>query len=336
MLETIFLLFIAVLSIFLQIIIHEVGHLIFGVLTGYDFISFRIFSITILFQDKRLRLSKNIISGTAGQCIMTPSFNESVDIPYFWYNAGGVIANLLTTVISLSMAFLFPEGNICRTVFIFLATIGIIFTLYNGIPLKTRLVVNDAYNIAKLIHNPEAKRAFWRLLKLNEYQIKGIELCNCPDEWFESLQESYSNPIVCGWSIFVLLRFLEKRNYVEALNICNKIIEAPNVPDIYINEAICEKMFCEIMIFNSGTLSANKSPLHYNLTKSNLKERVNQIINFHTQYAYQTLICNNQYEANNIILNFKKASLRCGNSGLLNFENDLLQDISIIFKAKHV
>lgn len=334
MLETIFLLFIAVLSIFLQIIIHEAGHLIFGVLTGYEFISFRIFSITILFQEKRLRISKNIISGTAGQCIMTPSFNESVSIPYFWYNAGGVISNLLTTIISLSTAFLFPEGNICRTVLIFLAIIGIIFTLYNGIPMKTRLVVNDAYNIYKLIHNPEAKRAFWRLLKLNEYQIKGIKLCNCPDEWFDSLQESYSNPIVCGWSIFVLLRFLERRNYVEALNICNKIIEAPNVPDIYKNEATCEKKFCEIMLFNAGTSSTTE--FHYNLTKSNLKERVNQIINFHTQYAYQAVICNNQYEANNIISNFKKASLKCGNSGLLNFENTLLQDLSIISKAEHV
>ena len=54
----------------LQIIIHESGHLLFGLLTGYRFVSFRVFSFMILKEGGQLRLRHLNLAGTGGQCLM--------------------------------------------------------------------------------------------------------------------------------------------------------------------------------------------------------------------------------------------------------------------------
>ena len=44
-----------IIGYMVQIIIHEAGHLIFGLLTGYTFVSFRIGSLTIIKEDGKLK-----------------------------------------------------------------------------------------------------------------------------------------------------------------------------------------------------------------------------------------------------------------------------------------
>src|SRR5699024_5270507 len=63
-----FLIFI--ISFLGHIIIHELGHLIFGLATGYSFVSFRVGSITIIREDGKFKNKKYSIPGTGGQCLM--------------------------------------------------------------------------------------------------------------------------------------------------------------------------------------------------------------------------------------------------------------------------
>ena len=53
-------------SMFLHILVHEGGHLVFGMLTGYKFNSFRIGSRILLKTEQGLRWKKLHIQGTAG------------------------------------------------------------------------------------------------------------------------------------------------------------------------------------------------------------------------------------------------------------------------------
>lgn len=53
-------------AFFLQIIIHEAGHLIFGLLSGYRFCSFRIGSLMWIKKEGKLQLKRYSIAGTAG------------------------------------------------------------------------------------------------------------------------------------------------------------------------------------------------------------------------------------------------------------------------------
>ena len=57
----------------LQIVLHEGGHLLFGLLSGYRFVSFRIFNWTLIRQEGKFRLKRFGIAGTGGQCLMFPS-----------------------------------------------------------------------------------------------------------------------------------------------------------------------------------------------------------------------------------------------------------------------
>lgn len=323
MLDTIFLLLCCIFVVVLQVIVHEAGHLVFGILTGYDFISFRIFNIVIYKQNGNLHLGKGILSGTGGQCILTPSFEESDNIPFFWSNAGGIIANLFVSIVMLWITFLFPENSIGRTLFVFSAIIGAIFTLYNAIPFKTRLVANDGYNILKMINDSQAKRAFWRLFKINELHTKGIKLSDCPNEWFELLRDDCNNPLICGMNIYILLRYLEKFDLENALKMCDKIIEAPDSLGLYKNEAICEKQFCEIML----NLQGSETQAVYALTKSNIKERLNPVMRFHTLYAYHAFVKKDLKRADKIFIEFQKEYSKNSNKGVLNLESDLLQTL---------
>ena len=73
----------------LHIIVHEGGHLVGGLLTGYRFVSFRIFSLTLLRRDGRYIVRRFNIPGTGGQCIMLPPEGDAAKVPFVIYNAAG-------------------------------------------------------------------------------------------------------------------------------------------------------------------------------------------------------------------------------------------------------
>ena len=59
-------------AFYLQTILHEGGHLVCGLLTGYRFVSFRIGSWMVQRENGRLRFHRYTLAGTAGQCLLAP------------------------------------------------------------------------------------------------------------------------------------------------------------------------------------------------------------------------------------------------------------------------
>ena len=98
-----------ILAVFVQIILHEGGHLIFGLATGYRFVSFRVGSLTLIKEKGKFRFKRFSISGTGGQCLLSPPDKPYEQLPYFWYNAGGVLMNLLTAILALVLWVAYPE-----------------------------------------------------------------------------------------------------------------------------------------------------------------------------------------------------------------------------------
>ena len=54
---------------FLQIIIHEGGHLIMGLIYKFKFVSFRVFQLTLIKYQGKYKLKNFHIQGTGGQCL---------------------------------------------------------------------------------------------------------------------------------------------------------------------------------------------------------------------------------------------------------------------------
>ena len=59
-------------AFFFHMLIHEAGHLVFGLMTGYKFSSFRIASFMWLKESGKLKLKRVNVAGTGGQCLMIP------------------------------------------------------------------------------------------------------------------------------------------------------------------------------------------------------------------------------------------------------------------------
>ena len=82
--------------LYLQIVIHEGGHLLFGLLSGYRFLSFRVGSFMWIRQEGKLRFKRLSLAGTGGQCLMDPPDLVDGTLPVGLYNLGGSILNLIS------------------------------------------------------------------------------------------------------------------------------------------------------------------------------------------------------------------------------------------------
>ena len=94
-------------SLFLQLIIHETGHLVFGLLSGYRFSSFRIGSFMWMKVNGKLVCKKLTVAGTGGQCLMIPPELQDGKIPVLMYNLGGSIMNLVVGAVFFALYFFF-------------------------------------------------------------------------------------------------------------------------------------------------------------------------------------------------------------------------------------
>ena len=103
----IWMLIAVVIAFFLNIVIHEGGHLVAGLMTGYRFVSFRFLNWTLIRQGGRLHWRNFELAGTGGQCLMAPPDKPLEQIDTRWYNAGGVLANIIVVLLSLLLIWVF-------------------------------------------------------------------------------------------------------------------------------------------------------------------------------------------------------------------------------------
>ena len=209
------MLFVAVaLAAYLQIVLHEAGHLVCGLLSGYRFVSFRVGSITLFKDgDGKLRFKRFKLAGTGGQCLMSPPVDVPLDkIPTQLYNAGGVLVNLLCAIVSL-LLLIFCDGMPSGLRYFLAATlaIGLVFALLNGIPLKFGGVANDGYNLFNLHRDKQAVKGFAVQLLVNEKLQNGTRLAHMPNELFDLGGDiNYRDPLQANVGLMSFSRELDQ------------------------------------------------------------------------------------------------------------------------------
>ena len=89
-----------IIAFVLHIIVHEAGHLFFGLLSGYKFISFRVFDFKIMKDENgKFKIRYERLAGTGGQCLMrAPEYVEG-KFRYKLYLLGGVTFNLVFSIV---------------------------------------------------------------------------------------------------------------------------------------------------------------------------------------------------------------------------------------------
>ncbi len=237
------------IAFLIQSIYHELGHMIFGLQTGYQFVSFRIGSIVLLKQNNKFVIKKYKLAGTGGQCLMTPPELKNGYMPFQLYNLGGVFLDTtLFIVFTLFFIATWQTPNL-RDGYIAGAIVALFSAFTNGIPMKINGLGNDGYNVKMLKKSPEALKAFRLELKVNKEKSDGKLLSEMPAEWFEvPTDEDMKNPMIAMIGAMAYSRLVEEEKYSEAKELLNRLLN-PEINLDNINRSLlqCDYIFWELI-----------------------------------------------------------------------------------------
>lgn len=237
-----------IVSIAILIPAHEAGHLVCGLLTGYKFVSFRIFNLTFIKVDGRLRIKRFSIAGTGGQCLLAPPHLPLERIPAGWYNAGGVLVNILMLLIALPLLWLGMNPFLFEALVIFCLTDAIII-LINGVPMKLGGIGNDGYNMLYLHKHLLSKRALVIQLHSNALIQNGVRPKDMPEEWFWWKTDiDFVNPLEVSIPLMYASRLIDEMKFEEAYHRFEELYAHKDViMQLYVNEIACELAFCAMV-----------------------------------------------------------------------------------------
>ena len=224
-----------------QLIVHEGGHLVAGLLTGYKFVSFRMLNFTLIRKDGRLRWRNFELSGTGGQCLLAPPDKPIDEIDTRWYNAGGVLANILLSIVGIVLLIAVDMPQWLRLFCGIMVFIGFFFALTNGIPLKLGGVANDGYNLFQLEKDTDSKRCFCNVLENNVRNQEGeqvkdmpLHLFVCPEpvDWKNSLHVA-----VMLTATFRTMNLMQWEDAYQQLN--EALLHKDDIIPLYMSEINC-------------------------------------------------------------------------------------------------
>lgn len=291
-------------TVYLQIIIHECGHMVFGLMTGYKFRSIRFGSLMLINIEGKLRFKRYSLAGTGGQCLMSPP--ELVDgrMPYALYNLGGSFLNLIFAAIFLILGL---TVNIPYLTLFFLmnAIWGLSTALQNGIPLELQ-VPNDGMNTVALTKSRAAQRGFWLSMKTVETLSDNKRLGSMPEEWFEVYEgEDLTQPLASHITVAKCDRLLDLHRFTEAKSGLIALLDSNDLAlndvtrTVLIDNLIC----CEAFTDNRReTYEKYLTPTYQKLEKA----LANNIGVIRTTYVRALLIDPDAEKAGNALAAFDK------------------------------
>lgn len=293
-------------ALLFHIIIHEAGHLVFGLMTGYKFSSFRIASFMWLKESGKIKLKRVSIAGTAGQCLMAPPDMKDGRLPIVLYNLGGSFFNLITGVLFLSLFLFITDIPLLSPILLIFAIIGFMTAMINGIPMRMGTVDNDGYNAFSLSKNKEAVEAFWMQLKVVEQTSKGIRLKDMPAEWFDiPTDESMKNSMVATRCVFACNRLMDEEKFEEADALMAHLLEIESgIVGLHHDLLICDRIYVEL-------IRENRSDVIEGMLTKEQKQFMKAMKRFpsvlRTQYALALLWEKDVSRAETIKRDFEKA-----------------------------
>lgn len=227
---------------------HEAGHLVCGLLSGYKFVSFRTFNLTFIKEDGKIRVKRFSIAGTGGQCLLVPPDKPVEEIPTGWYNAGGVLVNLILLLIAIPFFWVEMNPYIKEALVIF-CLVDAFLIVFNGIPMKVSGMGNDAYNMLYLRHNTGSKRALMTQLRSNAMIQEGTRPKDMPKEWFEYKGEiNYKNPLEVSIPMMHASRMIDEMKWEEGYKEFKELYDhREDIIQLYVYEIACELLFCALV-----------------------------------------------------------------------------------------
>lgn len=234
-----------VLAVIVQIAVHEAGHLVGGLMSGYRFVSYRVGSLALIRRDGKFMFKRFSIAGTGGQCLMLPPDRPIEQIRTMPYDLGGVVANLLLSVLCV-IVLLCVDLDFSYAVYpVMMAIVGFGLAALNGIPININGMPNDGMQAVMLRKDMMTKRVLFTLLKAYALVQNGIRPRDLPADWFDyELDKGNINPLVVNMLAMKVGVLLDRMEWEEARELCAALLEKENhIPVIFLYEFRCEYVF---------------------------------------------------------------------------------------------
>lgn len=241
-----------------ELIMHEAGHLIFGLATGWRFVSFRIANIIWLRdKDGRVRRAKFSLAGTGGQCLLAPPPWQEEGFPWQLYNLGGIIVNLTTALICAVLTLLFWNHPLAALLLMEAALVGLFMAITNGLPMPGLTVSNDGSNHLSMLRSRDARRALWVQMSVAAAQAQGQRLRDMPEAWFAPFpEEAASNPLVVSVAVFQANRLLSSLDLPGAESAIRALLaREQGVVPLYRALLTIDGAYCELAGGHPGNLT---------------------------------------------------------------------------------
>lgn len=161
------------LSNFVQSYLHEFGHLIGGIMSGYKLLQLRLTPI-IISKTKKGKYKFEFGFFKFNQCIMVPHKSER----YFCYNAFGIILNILISVILMVLYLICYKtfSDIQIILYLTLIVVGINKTISNALPAVRHGYPNDMKILLIISKSQLAKKHYFMYLSTYEKSFYNLPL----------------------------------------------------------------------------------------------------------------------------------------------------------------
>ncbi|MGN0207019.1 MAG: hypothetical protein ACI4BC_07225 [Muribaculaceae bacterium] len=232
---------------------HEFGHFLFGWISGYKFVSFRVLDRVLIRKDGKFCIKRFNIPGTLGQCLMMPPERPIAEIPMGWYMLGGVVMNLLlllaSALILWKVSFPVYLDILLFCLLWMLVFVNAYLLIVNGIPMQLRGVVNDGKYVFSLLRDSEYKQSLVMILRINSALQNGIMPKDLPEEWFAHIDfASVKGHIAEGMAMNKFAVMFDRFLFADSLEWMEKIYAANEMTGIMKYEYECEIVFLSLIL----------------------------------------------------------------------------------------
>ena len=317
---TLIMVALAYLAVMIEMVIHEAGHLVFGLATGYSFVSFRIGSFIITREEGKFRFGRFSLPGTGGQCLMEMK-DYSPSYPFFLYNAGGAIFNFLSFLLFLLLFFILMDLPFLSSFFLMTSFVSLGLGAMNIIPL---IYGNDGSNIIAIRRSEIDRKCFWSQMKMAALQSKGVRLKDMDMSVFPVERESEVTSSMSAAALSYLhSRLLDEKKVEEARKVGEEALSSIHqVP-------LLRSMLKVDLLYEYLMMGESKEKISFFKDKTligEMKKMRGLLSVMRTEYAYALLFEGNEEKAENIRKAFVAASSTYPYRGEVEGEEELMDE----------
>lgn len=211
------------ISFIVQIVLHELGHMIGGLITGWRLLYIQVHKLVFNREDRRLKI---IVAGDIGyRCIMYP---VTLTTNALIYTMGGCIINLLSGACGLIIMITAPLSPVmwlytwCFTVF------GIGMYFMNGIA-STKRVCNDKACYKLLKADKQTKKCHNGQLLIAKDLVKGLTYSQIRRDIIYICPDVIRDDIQAYQSLLEYYYYLDTKNILKVGQALNKIQSKDNI-----------------------------------------------------------------------------------------------------------